>query len=205
MMARFGHTLKGPNYNEIISNDVEDVNNLVHSIFNNDDLDEVQEKSKTIRGTKHGLTSIFYYLKDNDAYNIYLPITVQGLVELYPEYSDEIDYDGELKENYTKYNEACNDFKQEYSIKPQELELILSVISDKNYNNKHYDALIDDANVSFWIEKTLVKGRPDREEGPYALGRVLWSPQADSGGNRWVYDIMTEPEPGDRRNQCDVY
>jgi hypothetical protein len=32
----------------------------------------------------------------------------------------------------------------------------------------------------FWVEKTLVTGRPDRETGPHSLGHALWSPQESS-------------------------
>src|SRR5581483_5076055 len=28
-----------------------------------------------------------------------------------------------------------------------------------------------------WVEKTIVHGRPDRQEGRYALGHALWSPR----------------------------
>jgi MoxR-like ATPase len=48
----------------------------------------------------------------------------------------------------------------------------------------------------FWIEKTLVKGRPDREHGPNALGQTLWSPIRDVRGGD-IYRNMRLVEPGD--------
>ncbi len=48
-----------------------------------------------------------------------------------------------------------------------------------------------------WLEKTIVSGRPDREEGEFALGKVLWSPQR-SGGNADIYKNMRDIKPGDR-------
>ena len=33
----------------------------------------------------------------------------------------------------------------------------------------------DDEPIRFWIEKTIVKGRGDRERGEFALGKALWS------------------------------
>lgn len=36
----------------------------------------------------------------------------------------------------------------------------------------------------WWVEKTIVKGRPDRETGEYSLGKALWSPQQKRGGRR---------------------
>lgn len=47
-----------------------------------------------------------------------------------------------------------------------------------------------------WIEKTLLKGREDRQTGPHRLGEALWSPQASKvGGN--IYANMREVQPGD--------
>jgi MoxR-like ATPase len=48
----------------------------------------------------------------------------------------------------------------------------------------------------YWVEKTIVRGRPDREEGPYSVGRVLWSPQRDRGGGD-TYRFMRQVQPGD--------
>ena len=53
------------------------------------------------------------------------------------------------------------------------------------------------ASPRFWVEKTLVEGRGDRQSGPNALGRALWSPQK-AKGNRDYYKIMREVRPGDR-------
>lgn len=50
--------------------------------------------------------------------------------------------------------------------------------------------------MKYWIEKTLVKGRQDREQGERALGRALWSPQKDKRGAD-IYKNMREVNPGD--------
>lgn len=47
-----------------------------------------------------------------------------------------------------------------------------------------------------WVEKTITQGRPDRLEGEYALGRMLWSPQRDKRG-RDIYRSMRDVQPGD--------
>jgi hypothetical protein len=48
----------------------------------------------------------------------------------------------------------------------------------------------------YWVEKTIVKGRIDREQGPNALGQALWSPTRDrSEGD--IYRPMRLIEPGD--------
>jgi DNA polymerase III delta prime subunit len=48
----------------------------------------------------------------------------------------------------------------------------------------------------YWVEKTLVKGRPDRLSGDYAVGTALWSPQKGKTG-REIYGAMREVMPGD--------
>ena len=47
-----------------------------------------------------------------------------------------------------------------------------------------------------WIEKTIVQGRPDRQQGDYALGNALWSPTRAKGGAD-IYRFMRDVEPGD--------
>ena len=53
-----------------------------------------------------------------------------------------------------------------------------------------------DAKCRFWVEKTLVEGRPDRQAGDHALGKALWSPQR-ANGNRDLYRCMREVRKGD--------
>ena len=48
----------------------------------------------------------------------------------------------------------------------------------------------------FWVEKTLVRDRRDRNAGPHALGKALWSPQR-ADGNRDIYRLMREVREGD--------
>jgi len=48
----------------------------------------------------------------------------------------------------------------------------------------------------FWVEKTLVKNRPDRQSGDNAVGRALWSPQL-AKGERNLYRSMREVQAGD--------
>src|SRR2546423_5223618 len=50
--------------------------------------------------------------------------------------------------------------------------------------------------MQFWVEKTYVKSRPDRQQGEFAFGSVLWSPQSGSDG-RDTYRLMRDVKPGD--------
>ena len=47
-----------------------------------------------------------------------------------------------------------------------------------------------------WVEKTIVKGRLDREAGERALGKALWTPQRDKGGSD-IYKNMRLVNVGD--------
>lgn len=52
------------------------------------------------------------------------------------------------------------------------------------------------AGPNIWIEKTIVKSRPDRQSGEHRLGEALWSPQrAKNGGD--FYSSMRLVAPGD--------
>jgi hypothetical protein len=48
----------------------------------------------------------------------------------------------------------------------------------------------------YWVEKTIVKGRLDRQEGPHKVGSALWSPQK-SADRRDIYSSMREVAPDD--------
>jgi len=50
--------------------------------------------------------------------------------------------------------------------------------------------------MNFWIEKTIVKGRPDRLSEERALGKALWSPQKDKRGAD-IYKNMRLVKKGD--------
>lgn len=47
-----------------------------------------------------------------------------------------------------------------------------------------------------WVEKSLVSSRPDRQDGAYALGQLLWSPMR-SANEGDIYRLMRSIEPGD--------
>jgi len=49
---------------------------------------------------------------------------------------------------------------------------------------------------NYWIEKTIVNGRPDRLSGERALGKALWSPQKAKDGAD-IYKNMRQVKQGD--------
>lgn len=54
----------------------------------------------------------------------------------------------------------------------------------------------DGKTQKYWIEKTIVKGRPDRIDGERALGKRLWSPKLDKRGAD-IYKNMRLVKEGD--------
>lgn len=62
------------------------------------------------------------------------------------------------------------------------------------YRRPEGKALISGPRV--WVEKTNVRGRPDRQDGEYAVGRALWSP-AQSKSDVDIYRFMREIAEGD--------
>lgn len=77
-----------------------------------------------------------------------------------------------------------------------------NAVQAKNYLiNKGFNVIdkrIQNENTTYnvWIEKTLVKGRSDREGGERALGKSLWSPQRDKRGAD-IYKNMRLVNVGD--------
>ncbi len=54
----------------------------------------------------------------------------------------------------------------------------------------------EEAVIHYWIEKTIVSGRPDRQDGEHALGKALWSPQRAKDGKD-IYKAMRAVKPND--------
>lgn len=69
-------------------------------------------------------------------------------------------------------------------------------LNNPYWRDKYETAKGDDTRKSVWIEKTIVKGRLDREQGENALGQALWSPQTSKSGGD-IYANMRTVQPGD--------
>jgi hypothetical protein len=71
-----------------------------------------------------------------------------------------------------------------------------AVINIHEGHTTHPGALAPSPSSRYWVEKTYVKKRGDRESGEHALGKALWSPQTGSDG-RNTYGAMRKVKPGD--------
>ena len=76
-----------------------------------------------------------------------------------------------------------------------------SGIGSKNFrvlNALGFEIVEKDYSLNFWIEKSEVKGRIDRESGTNSLGLALWSPQKSRGERKAdIYANMRRVNPGD--------
>ncbi len=120
---RFYPLFSTPQRNIIKTTDIEQVKTLIITAFEKEDLPKID--GIKIRGIKYGAPSLFLYMKNSDKYNVYIPSTVRGLKVAYPEKAKDIIYGEPFSKNYLVFNTLCNELKQKYSIKPQELDIIL--------------------------------------------------------------------------------
>lgn len=75
----------------------------------------------------YGSTSLFFYIKNPDQYSVFLPATVAGIKKIYPTESKNLHYKRPFHKNYPLFNKLCEELKTEYSLKPQELDIILAI------------------------------------------------------------------------------
>ena len=79
-----------------------------------------------------------------------------------------------------------------FNDQPQDYELFLQ----NPFWAKRFGSTAPSDGPRVWIEKSLVAGRTDREEGQHAVGRALWSPQRSKDG-RSIYANMLKVRRGD--------
>jgi len=89
-----------------------------------------------------------------------------------------------------EYNKAELDFYVE-PLRHQWFEIVDDPAIDVE---KHIEA--PPPTQRFWVEKTIVRGRSDRESGPHRFGEALWSPQKSNDG-RDIYANMRKISKGD--------
>jgi hypothetical protein len=128
--------------------------------------------------------------------------------KIYTAFADKL----EIKQDYYKLDKSpCGLDRSIFEIRETlqaeynsaELDFYLSPLRTK-WLRKEEDAEADDeastdasaAQKKFWVEKTIVKGRADREQGPHCLGAALWSPQKSKDGKD-IYANMRAVSTGD--------
>ena len=130
--GRFYPLFCKPNSNRIKTNNINELKEFLITIIEKEDVAKIDHLIPSLNGIGYGAASVFFYIKDSSKYNVFLPVTVKGLKVVYPEEAKELVYDSPFAENYPLFNDLCNNFKKKFSLKPQELDILLTVIAKQN-------------------------------------------------------------------------
>jgi Cdc6-like AAA superfamily ATPase len=131
--ARFGQMIS-PNISKILDNDLKNLRNFFINIYKNENLDGYETVINQLKYIKEGICSSILYLKNRNKYNLYLIYsTVEGIKKIFP---NESDFSGTFKEKYLEFNSLVDKLKEicsrnNLTIKPQEIDLILTIIIEK--------------------------------------------------------------------------
>jgi len=129
--GRFYPLFSKPNRNKIATNSLEQIKQLLKAAYQNGDMSEVDTLVSDLSGMWYGSASLFFYIKNPDQYSVFLPVTVKGIKNIYPTESKNLHYRRPFHKNYPLFNTLCEKLKAEYSLKPQELDIILTVFGKK--------------------------------------------------------------------------
>lgn len=124
--GRFGLLFRGDTRNRIMSNDLEKLNELFLEIYWNENLDEAERLISELDGVSDGIVSCLLYLKNREKYNVFIPATAEGIKVAFPN----ISFVGSFKERFSEFNKLANRLKQRCNLKPQEMDVILTVLGE---------------------------------------------------------------------------
>ena len=129
--GRFHPLFGKPNRNKIVKNSLDKIRHFLKVTYNDEDVDNVDELMSEIKGMWYGSASLFFYVKDPDHYNVFLQVTVDGIKRIYTAESKNLHYRRPFHKNYSLFNKLCEKLKTEYSLKPQELDIVLTVFGKR--------------------------------------------------------------------------
>jgi hypothetical protein len=126
--GRFYPLFCTPNKNRIKTNDIGRIKEFLIAIFEKDDIESIDAAISDLNGIFYGAASVFFYINDSNRYNVFLKVTTKGLKAIYPEEAKELAFERPFGKNYALFNKLCNRLKREFSVEPQELDIILTVL-----------------------------------------------------------------------------
>ena len=129
--GRFHPLFSKPNRNKIETNSLGQIRQLLKTAYQDEDINKVDTLVSDLRGMYYGSASLFFYIKNPNQYNVFLPVTVKGIKNIYPTESKNLHYRRPFHKNYPLFNKLCEKLKVEYSLKPQELDIILTIFGKK--------------------------------------------------------------------------
>lgn len=125
--GRFYPLFSKPNRNKIAANSLGQIRGLLIAAYQDEDIGKVDTLVSGISGMWYGSASVLFYIKNPDQYSVFLPVTVAGIKKIYPTESKNLHYRRPFHKNYPLFNKLCEELKVEYSLKPQELDIILAI------------------------------------------------------------------------------
>ena len=129
--GRFYPLFSKPNRNKIATNSLGQIRQLLIAAYQNENMSKVDALVSDLSGMWYGSASLFFYIKNPDRYSVFLPVTVKGIKKIYPTESKNLHYRRPFHKNYPLFNRLCEKLKAEYSLKPQELDIILTVFAKR--------------------------------------------------------------------------
>lgn len=129
---RFGLAFRGSNGNGLLSH-VQEVVTWVRQLWETPESDcpELMEqflKDGSIPGAGPAFVSLILYLRNPEAFNLWLGSMVKGL-----ELVDGKAYGGKKTADlYKRYNQAANEFRRKYQLEPQAMDIVLVVLNEAN-------------------------------------------------------------------------
>jgi hypothetical protein len=141
----FGSMLATPNRNLIFESDMEEIrkwlNELLFSGQNNKEVVDNCLKKRKIKGASKGLVTLLLYLSSPEDNNIWVHTTENGLSILGR--VNEL-RGNEWGENYSKFNNAAIKFRDDYKLKPNEIDWMLSYIGKNVETDNGYFRMSED-------------------------------------------------------------
>lgn len=125
--GRFYPLFCKPNRNRIRTNDLKHLEEFLAAVIRKD-VSIIDDLISDLDGINYGAASLFFYIIDRERYNVFIKATVNGLKTIYPEEARELAYDSPFEKNYSLFNSLCGHLKNEFSVQPQEVDIILTVL-----------------------------------------------------------------------------
>ena len=149
VIGRFYPLYSQPNMNKIETNSLERIIKFLQATYQNEDMDKVDEIVPDLKGMWYGSSSLFFYIKNPNQYSVFLPVTVKGIKKIYPKESKNLYYRRPFLKNYKLFNKLCEKLKVDYSLKPQELDIVLTIFGKKEIKE------VEDEPVPLIAEKEI--------------------------------------------------
>lgn len=138
--GRFGVTFLGNN-RKLICENLSEANKWIKDLWTaplNECIALVDRfmKENPIKGAKYGFPSLILYLRDPERFNLWIQVMRDGIEKVTGE-----SFAGDSGMAYEKLNTAINQFRDQYKLAPQALDIVLTVLCMPPANPKVVKAI----------------------------------------------------------------